>query len=217
MAIRLFPRGHIGSRPPTGPFTINRDSPQRKGLLAWWPMLASRGGAVVRDLANSWHGSYLAANVTWVIDPDGGWALQTDSSTTLGRTNFGDIDVAGDITVVCRLTPLRKASNYESIVISKWNTGGSAGTNEWTLGMNWHVTGTDWYPGFAVEIGKTTYSVTHTTQGNANEELFVAGVRQGTKIYIYRSLPVSKSLVSNSAVCGSGSINNVAGRVGTLG
>lgn len=204
------------SQPPHVPFELNRDSPQATALEAWWPVIGSRGAAVLRDYVAGWFdGTLDLAYVSWV-NTHCGPALRTDNNVAvLGRTNLGDVDVSGDLTVMARLIPRRQETVRDTAAVSKWNTGGSPGTNEWLLGLNYYATPTDYYPFLMIEIGSTTHSVAHTTQWNIGEELFLAGVRRGTALYIYRSL--GNALVSNSAACGSGAINNIAGRVVRLG
>src|SRR3990172_826483 len=61
---RIFP-GHRQSRPPTGSFTINRDSPQAKGLVAWWPTLATRGGTSMFDLSGYSQMGAIGSDLSW--------------------------------------------------------------------------------------------------------------------------------------------------------
>lgn len=42
------------SRPPQGPFALNRDCPQAQGLVGWWPVGPHGGGKVLPDLANTY-------------------------------------------------------------------------------------------------------------------------------------------------------------------
>lgn len=43
------------SKPPTGPFALNRDCPQAQGLVAWYPMGMASGGNYFPDLAGKHH------------------------------------------------------------------------------------------------------------------------------------------------------------------
>ena len=64
-----FNNGWPLSRPPLDiPFTINRNSIQAKGLVAWWPFLGSRYGNVIRDYASRTYPGNLTGG-TWVTDP----------------------------------------------------------------------------------------------------------------------------------------------------
>lgn len=57
------------SKPPTGPFALNRDCPQAQGLVAWWPMGGASGGKLIVDLAGKYHLSGAASSM--VLGPDG--------------------------------------------------------------------------------------------------------------------------------------------------
>lgn len=43
------------SKPPTGPFSLNRDCPQAQGLVAWYPMGGPSARGVVFDIAGAAH------------------------------------------------------------------------------------------------------------------------------------------------------------------
>ena len=43
------------SRPPSGPFALNRDCPQAQGLVAWWPLGGASGKVFVPDLSGKHH------------------------------------------------------------------------------------------------------------------------------------------------------------------
>lgn len=57
------------SKPPTGPFALNRDCPQAQGLVAWWPMGGASGGKLIVDLSGRYHLSGTASGM--VLGPDG--------------------------------------------------------------------------------------------------------------------------------------------------
>lgn len=67
-------------RPPVGYFTLNRESPQARGLVAWWPTLGSRGTNVLRDMAGSTLGTFGAGATrpTWARDGVHGAVLSCD-------------------------------------------------------------------------------------------------------------------------------------------
>lgn len=58
-------RRWIHSGPPNFPFTLNRQSSQARGLVAWWPFLGSQGSNVLRDFSGNNNGAISGA--TWVI------------------------------------------------------------------------------------------------------------------------------------------------------
>ncbi len=73
------------------PFTMNRESPQARGLVAWWPTLGSRGTNVLRDMAGGPSSAILGAGVSWVADARHGTALRSDEPGN-GRIVVGDFD-----------------------------------------------------------------------------------------------------------------------------
>ena len=120
MAIRLFPRGHIGSRPPTGAFTINRDSPQRKGLVAWYPMLASIGINGVLDRGDTGINGTFTGSPTWGGSPDFGWGLTTSNGNYYTAPSTGLNVQQG--TVAAWLLPTTQTINTDHLV---WSNGTS--------------------------------------------------------------------------------------------
>ena len=52
------------SRPPSGPYTLNRDAPQARGLVAWWPM----GGRSTRALLVDDAGNFSLSGTTTRLD-----------------------------------------------------------------------------------------------------------------------------------------------------
>jgi hypothetical protein len=57
-----------GKSSPSIPFTVNRASPQARGLVSWWPPLFGRGSALASDMS----GSNLTGTLTSVtLDPNG--------------------------------------------------------------------------------------------------------------------------------------------------
>src|SRR3989304_3139571 len=91
MAIRLFPRGHIGLTPPAGTFPLNRDSQQAKGLVGWWPPLATRSSGILKDSMNRFDGT-LESAVTWAINGEFGFGLDLHGTYLNNRVSFGDRD-----------------------------------------------------------------------------------------------------------------------------
>ena len=54
------------SKPPLGPFALNKDSLQAQGLSAWWPL--NDGGSTQFDLVGGAHGSGALSNRTLGAD-----------------------------------------------------------------------------------------------------------------------------------------------------
>ena len=83
-----FGNGWPLSRPPLDvPFTINRNSIQAKGLVAWWPFLGSRYSNIIRDYASGAYPGSLTEG-TWVTDPDTGVGITFINNTANAITGF---------------------------------------------------------------------------------------------------------------------------------
>ena len=96
-------------------------------------------------------------------------------------------------------------SNFDNIYgVNKWNTGASAGSNEWTLnlgrGNNQNT------PTFVITSGTTFYSATSPDAITTHEWHQIAGVRDGADIKLYVD-----GVLKGTTNVGSVSINN-AGR-----
>lgn len=61
------------SRPPSGPFTLNKDSPLAQGLVAWWPMGGATGKGAAFDLVGKQHLAGTATGMT--LDGSGSPAM----------------------------------------------------------------------------------------------------------------------------------------------
>ncbi len=59
------------------PFTLNKDSPQARGLAGWWPMLPG-GGRVLRDLSGFGNTGTSNSFPTWIRDANRGVTLDFD-------------------------------------------------------------------------------------------------------------------------------------------
>ena len=76
-ALRAWPF----SQPPLGvPWSLNRASPQARGLVGWWPMMGSGGVPVDRAQGNTTTLPGGTSNPTWTPTPIRGEALAFDAS-----------------------------------------------------------------------------------------------------------------------------------------
>lgn len=84
MAIILGSRAFAGHRP-TGPFTVNRESPQAQGLAGWWPITPGRQ---VRNMVTGRLGAYVNMTPSYVGHPQMGGGLKFDGSNDLVRLPY---------------------------------------------------------------------------------------------------------------------------------
>ena len=85
-------QGWRNSFPPMGvDFTVNRNSMQAQGLVAWWPSLDSSGMTVMRGRVGAeGNGILSASNPTWATDSQRGQVLSFSGAAgtvTLSATN----------------------------------------------------------------------------------------------------------------------------------
>src|SRR3989304_2217348 len=89
MGVIARPRaGHRLASPPSGRFTINRNSPQASGLVGWIPFSLSSGASTVRDMILGPSVSFGATN-SWVFDGTLGAGVQLNETL-----NIIDVNVA---------------------------------------------------------------------------------------------------------------------------
>ena len=69
--------------PPGGLFTLNRNSPQAEGLVAFWSARASQGGNVIDMMG---HSNLAITSATW----DGGYALRCDAGGEMAELTAPD-------------------------------------------------------------------------------------------------------------------------------
>lgn len=65
---------------PTGSYVLNRQSPQAKNLLAWWPTLGGNG-IHLPELSNGINATYTSGNPTWSRSANYGTAVSFDGTT----------------------------------------------------------------------------------------------------------------------------------------
>ena len=163
------------SRPPSGPFALNRDAPQARGLVAWWPMgnRTSRGVAIDEAGTLNLSGSTNAM----AIGPDGRPA-QSLSSASSHSLSSSTMAVSGfPMTLAAWVRP---ATAHVGVIMGLGSSDGAAGNNRkvlyWnsdsTIHMRNQVSGSSadiaasgtgsagtWLHGAAVFAGSTDYRV----------------------------------------------------------
>lgn len=154
------------SKPPTGPFTLNRDCAQAQGLVAWWPMGGASGGKLIVDLSGSYHLSGTASSM--VLGPDGrpltgfngsstvfnsastpvsampltlaSWATSNSASLVGSMLSVDNGLAAFGSANFCRLVVVGSASPKQV----RANQGFSGGETQATYGAGW-VAGTEFH------------------------------------------------------------------------
>lgn len=61
-------------------FDVNWDSPQSRGLVAWWPFIGGQGGWPVPDRAFQRYPMAPFNTPTWISDGEKGWAVLFDDA-----------------------------------------------------------------------------------------------------------------------------------------
>ena len=127
-------------------------------------------------------------------------------------TNNGMVFGTGGFTVEYWFRKLASTSFYSNIWgPNRWNTGGSPGTNEWTLTIGAGSTGTGDTYEFVVESGTSQYSIQSLSALTLNTWYQLVAVRNGAtlKMYLNSVLTVSSTPAGFSAAT---SINDIAAR-----
>lgn len=112
------------SQPPNVPFVLNKGSPQAKGLVAWWPTLASRGANVLRDLAGRGiNGTFPggANNPSWVTNSGMGSALLFDRSNDqyVNLDGSASLSITGELTHVAWIYPTVLTAVASNVILTK--------------------------------------------------------------------------------------------------
>lgn len=87
-----WPYGH----PPNTQFELNTQSPQARGLIAWWSMLGQSRGNTLRDLIRGAAGSLNDA--VWA-NRGVGSCIYLDGTSGMAVPTFGDVDISTSFTM----------------------------------------------------------------------------------------------------------------------
>jgi len=173
------------------------------GLVGYWKMDEASGN-VLDASGNGNTGTPTGTTVTAGKFGNG----RNFQSTSTDRVAFGDPSFFDFGNNDFSLSGWAKISGslaiYRSGIITKWNTGASPGTNEWSFGVG---TGTTKTPGFTVVSNSTSYSTHSPTEITSDEWHHIVGIRKDNYIYIYVD-----GIERNNTYVGNISIDNVSGR-----
>lgn len=159
--------------------------------------------STINSINGSWTGTFLSAN-----GKIGKAGQFTNNATNF--LDFGDNAVFdfgnSDFTIETWSNRNIVNSDWNSSVITKWNTGASPSTNEWSI--SWGSGGSrSTVPGFTMVSGSTNYNANSTESLLTQTWNHIVAVRENTNILLY----VNGVLHATTPV-GSVSVNNVPGR-----
>jgi len=157
--------------PPMGEaWEINPKSPQAAGIVADWPMFASRGMNKLRDLGGRGLDGTFNGGLTWAADAQMGAALTFDGST--GYVAISPPSLTGEMSISCRFNSTTVATSkcmigdadvtggtYQYLLLLnhvatyltlRWSSGGT-----YTLTGNKVLAANTWYHVLATRVGTT--------------------------------------------------------------
>ena len=168
---------------------INRSMAARLGIVsAYFNLPLRRGGAKWFDAYSTNHGA-LTNGPTWSgLARPGGWgSLAFAGSASREQIDCGDVlFFPNDFTVSFWVYKRASSVAYSNLWgAGRWNTGASAGTNEYTILLADGATGNNDTPELAIEVGVTTYTATSSTALTLNTWTMLTGTRIGGTITLY--------------------------------
>ena len=176
-----------------------------RGCVGAWAPCLGPTGLTLYDLSKRRLRGTIENSVAsdvWVCS-GGRYALRFNRGGNRDRVDVGNVCFfAQDFSVSFWVNKLgTPVSPYENIWgVGRWNTGASAGTNEYMVALN---NGSNNFPSFFIEISGTTYTVASATALTLGTWSHVCGVRRGTQIEIYLN-----GNLTGTATVPSGSITN---------
>lgn len=201
--------------PPAWPFTLNRASPQARGLLLWLPM-DPPAGQTVFDQAGRHRDAASTGGVGWAPGPFGGLCFQGDGSARyLTVASDSAFDLTGYLTVACWL---KIPSTSSRLPVTKYpaDTGVEGG---WALDCNGFTAGEVEF--FVISPPGTEY-VNKGVAFTTGEWFHAAGVfnqdETGTdKVRLYRNGREPSATLTNAGTVTALSVNSEPVRLGTTG
>jgi len=146
-------------------------------------------------------GDVVTGKIGKGLDHDG-----VDDEINWGSSSDFSIE-KGNFTVSCWVRKDEGSSSWSNVAaISKWNKGGSGGTNEWLLGLT--LSGSDNKAGFSVEDGSTMKNAYMTSGITLGQFYYLVGVRDGANIKFY----LNGEILATTDIGSSVNIDNVSNR-----
>lgn len=171
---------------------------------AWCPSLGPTGSTLLDWSGRKNHGvlTNLTLATAWAMNQ--GNSLLINVGSTRDCVNFGNVGyIANDMTVAAWVYKNSNTSGFTNIwTVNRWNTTGSAGTNEFSLCHGNANTGTDNKPLFGIEVGTTAYNIAAASALSLFQWYHLCGVRRGSQIEIWvnGNLDGTTTGVSTSAI-----------------
>lgn len=129
-AIVVPGRSAKGARPFHG-FSLNRDSPQARGLLGWWPL--TEGGGLAREYIASRNGTY-ENNPAWQGNPSAGFAPKLDGTTADIAADYRAFDLSQSFSISCWFFCTGGNNTYRNLASHRRNNAASAGEYAFLIG-----------------------------------------------------------------------------------
>lgn len=152
------------------------------------------------------YGSMISGNL---VDGIVGKGLSHDGiNDKVVFPNNTDFEIGtGDATISGLIYKRESSSGWQNLVLlGRWNTGASPGTNEWILSLT--VGGSDDKLSFNVEAGTTSYSANAPTAISLNNWYYFVAVREGTNIKLF----INGVLITTTAIGTAKNIDYVSAR-----
>lgn len=94
------------SKPPTGPFTLDRDNPIAKGLVAWYPTTGVSAGNYLADRLDKRHlASVVSATQTSNVETDGGASIKFGGTGSLVSTLGANLIPTQELSISAWVNP----------------------------------------------------------------------------------------------------------------
>ncbi|MBL4710819.1 MAG: hypothetical protein JKY48_20535 [Flavobacteriales bacterium] len=159
---------------------VSISQPITNGLIGNWPMDDD-----ALDLSgNANHGTVFGVLPEFDRNNSPSSAYVFDLSQYISIGDPSEYDFGSqEFSVSIWINRTQTTTNWNNIVLGKWNTDNISGTNEWLLAASSTIDNN--YPEFHVEIGSTTYSVTSSSELLLNKWYHLVAIRKTNILELY--------------------------------
>jgi len=162
-------------------------------LVGYWPF---NGNA--NDMIGTNHGTVYNAqqNTDLYGNPNTSYRFIPGHYISMGDPAILDFG-AEEFTISLWTRLSASISGWNGVLMSKWNSSGYPGTNEWFIGAGNYLGA---YPSLAVEINDTSFGITSSTELNLNQWYNIVAIRRSTslELYVNGSLVAQRTIPSGS-------------------